>query len=158
MWEFRRNPKDLTDREDGQLQALFARLPLLGKLYELRVRFQKIFDTAATGKRASYLLCGLEMDAHDAGLDLSDFFSSYYTWQEGILNYFNAHHTSATVEGINNKARVIVKRAYGLKTADSLWTRLILDLNRAGEAIGFTIAAVREMVAGFKAAFAWCCT
>jgi hypothetical protein len=26
---------------------------------------------------------------------------------------------------------VITKRAYGLKSADNLWTRLILDLNRA---------------------------
>jgi transposase len=32
------------------------------------------------------------------------------------------------VEGINNKARVITKRSYGLKSAESLGTRLILDL------------------------------
>ena len=31
------------------------------------------------------------------------------------------------MEGINNKARVITKRTYGLKSAESLWTRLILD-------------------------------
>ena len=47
----------------------------------------------------------------------------------GILNYFAAWQTSGPVEGINTKARVIVKRCYGLKSADSLWTRLVLELN-----------------------------
>jgi len=40
------------------------------------------------------------------------------------------------IEGLNNKARVILKRSYGLKGADSLWTRLILDVNRATRSAG----------------------
>lgn len=55
------------------------------------------------------------------------------------------------MEGIYNKARVITKRAYGLKSADNLWTRLILDLNRASEAIGRSIEQIRQMVRGLKA-------
>jgi len=65
---------------------------------------------------------------------------------------------SGTVEGINNKARVITKRAYGLKSADSLWSRLILDLNRASEAIGWSIQQLRQMVGGLKALFDSSCT
>ena len=55
-------------------------------------------------------------------------FSEYDRWKTKILNYFGPP-TSAAVEGINNKARVITKRTYGLKSAKSLWDRLILDLN-----------------------------
>jgi hypothetical protein len=61
------------------------------------------------------------------------------------------------VEGINNKARVIVKRAYGLKSADSLWNRLILDLNRGKDVVLLTIAQLRELVAGFRAMFSGAC-
>jgi hypothetical protein len=65
---------------------------------------------------------------------------------------------SGPVAGINNKARVIVKRAYGLKSADSLWTRLVLDLNWAGEVVRHTTAQVREMAAGFRRLFSLACT
>ena len=55
----------------------------------------------------------------------------------------DGRYTSAAVEGINNKARVITKRCYGVKSSDTLWNRLILDLNRASEAVAQTIAELR---------------
>ncbi|HMB03317.1 MAG TPA: transposase, partial [Isosphaeraceae bacterium] len=88
----------------------------------------------------------------------SPFFATYDRWKTGILNYFDARQTSAAVEGINNKARVVTKRAYGLKSADSLWSRLILDLNRASEAIGWSIEQIRQMAQGLKARFDPSCT
>ena len=72
-------------------------------------------------------------------------FETYDRWKTKILNYFDARQTSAAVEGINNKARVITKRTYGLKSAKSLWDRLILDLNRASQAIGYSIEHIRQM-------------
>ena len=83
---------------------------------------------------------------------------TYDNWKTGILNYFNGRDTSAAVEGINNKARVITKRCYGVKSADTLWNRLLLDLNRASEAAGQTIAELREIVSGLKAVFLAFCT
>ena len=62
------------------------------------------------------------------------------------------------MEGINNEARVITKRTYGLKSAESLWTRLILDLNRATEAIGRSIEQIRQMARGLKALLTRSCT
>src|ERR671911_650236 len=81
------------------------------------------------------------------------FIRTFEAWQDEILNYFGAGQTSGPVEGVNTKARVIVKRAYGLKSADSLWTRLVLDLNRAPEAIGWSIEQIRQMARGLKALF-----
>lgn len=153
MWEFRRDADALTDQERRRLEDLFARVPLLRQLYQIKGRFKRIFDTAQGRRQAAYQLCELEVDALDAGLDLSAFFRTYERWQEGILAYFDGRQTSAAVEGINNKARVIVKRSYGLKTAASLWTRLILDLNWGKRVIGRTIEGARSLVAGFKALF-----
>jgi len=60
--------------------------------------------------------------------------------------------------GVNNKARVIIKRAYGLKSADSLWSRLILDLNRAKDVVHYTIDQVQEIVDNFRVLFSSACT
>ncbi len=122
------------------------------------MRFREIFDTAPDRKRAARQLVELSLDAIEAFPELERFVLTYEHWQEEILNYFDARQTSGVVEGINNKARVITKRAYGLKSADSLWTRLILDLNRAREIVGHTIGRLRELVAGFRRVFSAACT
>lgn len=98
------------------------------------------------------------MDAMEAFPDLEDFVPTYERWQEQILNYFDGRRTSAAVEGINNKARVITKRAYGLKTADSLWTRLLLDLNRAADIVQYTIANIHAFAGGLRAVFSMVCS
>ena len=87
---------------------------------------------------------GLYVDMVGDFPELDAFVRTFETWQEEILNYFDARQTSGPVEGINNKARVIVKRAYGLKSADSLWTRLVLDLNRARDVVTHTIGQMRD--------------
>ena len=154
LWEFRRDPKELTEGEKQQLEGLFRRLPRLRALYEFRLRFQEIFETAADGQQAYRSLVGLFLDMLDFSPELDDFIQTFERWQDGILNYFEAGQTSATVEGLNNKARVILKRSYGLKGADSLWTRLILEVNRATDVVQYTIGQIKEMVAGFRATFA----
>jgi transposase len=140
------------------LEELFAKLPKLKTLYELRLRFQHIFDTAKNRKRANYELYGLRLDALEEEIDLEPFFTTYDNWEEEILHYFDARQTSAQVEGINNKARVITKRAYGLKSADSLWRRLMLDVNEAKNLIGRSIDSIRELVAHFRVVFRPLCT
>ena len=154
MWEFRRNPKELTEEEQAQLEELFRKLPRLRTLYELRVRFQKIFDTAPDRRKAYRSLLALFLDMLEDFPELDRFIRTFERWQEPILNYFTARQTSAAVEGVNNKARVILKRSYGLSSADSLWTRLILDLNRAQEVVLYTIGKIQGLVAGFRAIFA----
>jgi hypothetical protein len=98
------------------------------------------------------------MDGTDAFPELHKFVGTYEQWQTEILNYFESGQTSGVVEGINNKARVVTKRAYGIKSADTLWTRLLLDLNRAGETVVHTIASLRDLVRGFRAVFSTLCT
>jgi transposase len=158
MWEFRRHPQDLTDEEQAQLEALFRQLPRLRTLYAIRVRFQKVFDTAADRKQALRALLGLFLDMLKDFPEMDSFICTFERWQDEILNYFESRQTSGPVEGINNKARVIIKRAYGLKSAESLWTRLVLDLNRAAEVVVWTIGQVQEMVATFRILFAPACT
>ena len=154
MWEFRRDPQELSEEQKQKLEGLFRKLPRLRALYAFRVRFQNIFDTARDRRQALRDLVGLFLDMLEDFPELDAFIRTFEAWQEEILNYFDARQTSATVEGLNNKARVILKRAYGLKGADSLWTRLILDVNRATDVVLYSIDQIKELVAGFRAAFA----
>src|SRR5205823_10876993 len=158
MWAFRRDPESLTAEEKKALEGLFEVIPKLNELYQVRLRFKEIFDTARDRTTAARWLRGLRREAERLGLDLAPFFATYDRWKTEILNYFDARQTSAAVEGINNKARVITKRTYGLKSAESLWTRMILDLNRAKEAIGHTIAEIKRVVVAFRTIFKPCCT
>jgi len=158
MWEFRRDPKDLKPEEQKALEGLFAKVPGLKDLHDVRVRFKEIFDTAPNRKTAARQLNQLRQRTKALGLDLDAFWNTYDNWKTGILNYFDERYTSAAVEGINNKARVITKRCYGVKTAETLWNRLILDLNRASQALGRTIAEMRATVAALKAVFLAICT
>jgi transposase len=117
------------------------------------MRFKEIFDTELSRKQAALELMGLFMKATDAFEELDAFVCTYEKWEDSILAYFDERHTSAAVEGINNKARVITKRCYGVKSAETLWRRLILDLNRACDIVGHTIAGIRALVHRLRAAF-----
>jgi transposase len=158
MWAFRRDPESLTAEEKQGLEGVFETIPTLKELYQVRVRFQAIFDTARDRTTAARWLRNLRREAERLGLDLDPFFATYDRWKTEILNYFDARQTSAAVEGINNKARVITKRTYGLKSAQSLWNRLILDWNRASEAIGWSIEQIRQIAKGLKVLFDSSCT
>jgi transposase len=159
MWEFRRDPSSLTAAEKAKLAALFERLPELKKLYELRVEFKRIFDETRDRLEADMALTAWIVKLLEAFPEMDKtFVKTYDRWQEEILNYFDGRHTSGPVEGINNKARVITKRAYGLKSATSLWMRLVLDLNLTAEAVGQTIQEIREIVSAFRPIFSAACT
>lgn len=157
MWEFRRNPNDLTEEEKQKLEVLFQRLPGLRSLYDFRVRFQAIFDRTWDRKAARSALQQLFFDMLDECPELDRFIRTFEHWEEPILNYFDARQTSGQVEGINNKARVILKRAYGLRLTDSLWTRLILDLNRSKDVVRYTIGQIRGLVSKFRDSSSYAC-
>ena len=135
------------------MQALFEQLPRLRTLYELRVRFKEIFDSDLTKEQAALKMAELFADATAAFPSLEKFERTYETWQDKILAYFDKRQTSGVVEGINNKARVITKRCYGLKSVRSLWDRLILDLNRAGQIVQHTIASLRAWIEEIRCEF-----
>lgn len=128
-------------------------------MYDLRVEFKRIFDESPDRRVAELALTAWIVKLLEAFPEMDQaFVKTYERWQEGILNYFNSRQTSGPVEGINNKARVITKRAYGLKSASSLWTRLVLDLNLAAEAVGQTIKAIHGIASAFRPIFSAACS
>lgn len=153
MWQYRRRRKDLTKEEAADLDKLLETVPVLALPYHFREDVADIFDTAKNRRDASERLEGLREVAVGEP-ELLEFFELYDRWRDGILAYFDRRETSAAVEGLNNKARVITRRSYGLKCADSLWRRLVLDVNRARDISRRTVADMHALARGIQAKFA----
>jgi transposase len=153
MWEFRRRPQDLTAEQAQALEGLFQEVPALRPIHELRWGLTAIFDSAADRQIAEAAIEAWRQKAEASGLDWGPFVGLYERHRDGILAYFQERHSSGPVEGLNNKARVILKRSYGLKSCESLWTRLILDVNWVRERMGRTITAMHGLANTIWAAF-----
>ena len=82
MWEFRRRPEDLSPEERANLEALFTTLPRLRALYEIRLCFQRIFDTARTRQQALYRLTGLWLDILEGFPEMEAFICTFEAWQD----------------------------------------------------------------------------
>ncbi|MGE0606594.1 MAG: transposase [Pirellulales bacterium] len=82
-----------------------------------------------------------------------EFFAFYDRWRDGILAYFDRRETSAAVECLNNKARVITRRSYGLKSADRLWRRLTLEVNHAVGKVHRSVAGLHALARSIQAQF-----
>ena len=115
----------------------------------------EIFDTAKNRQEAAERLEELrEVISGEAKLpELLEFFAFYDRWRDGILAYFDRRETSAAVEGLNNKARVITRRSYGLKSADSLWRRLALEVNHAAGVVHRSVAGLHALARSIQAQF-----
>jgi transposase len=152
MWHFRRRRKDLSPEEHAELETLFQAIPGLELPYCFREDIAEIFDTARNRKEAEARLTELRECVTEEP-ELLKFFETYDRWKDGILAYFDRRETSGVVEGLNNKARVITRRSYGLKSADSLWRRLVLDGNRVVCAVRRTVAEMHALARSIQAKF-----
>lgn len=152
MWQFRRRRKDLTAEDEAELEALFQAIPALELPYSFREDIAEVFDTATSRHEAERRLEELREVVADEP-ELLKFFAMYDRWKDGILAYFDRHETSGVVEGLNNKARVITRRSYGLKSADSLWRRLVLDVNGFVNVVRRTVAEMHALARSIQAKF-----
>ena len=156
MWPFRKRREELTDQQRADLQQLFQQIPELERPYQFRQAVTEIFDTAAHRAEAAAQLEELRslLDPEDEDdRVLLEFFVTYDQHRDGILAYFDRRQTSGPVEGLNNKARVITKRCYGLKDVHTLWDRLCLDVNLAALAVGFSVPQMHALVQQIRDVF-----
>jgi transposase len=152
MWLYRRRRKNLTSEEQIELDELFEAIPDLELPYCFREDVAEIFDTAKNRREAAQRLEELRsVLAREP--ELLEFFALYDRWCDGILAYFDHRETSAQVEGLNTKARVITRRSYGLKHAESLWKRLVLDVNRVIRATRRTVSELHALARSIQAKF-----
>jgi transposase len=130
LWPSRKRPADLDDEEQAQMERFLRHSPALRQAITLREELTTIFDTAR-GRADGLRRIGFwRQRVRKSGLSCFDgFLSLLDTWLDLIANYFIDHQTSAFVEGLNNKLKVLKRRCYGLYNVGRLFQRLTLDLD-----------------------------
>lgn len=129
IWPFRKRAADLHEEEQARLDVLLTHSPPLQQAYTLREQLSSIFDTARSKKEGLRRIGFWRRRVEKSGLRCFDAFLKLLdTWLDLIANYFIHHQTSAFVEGLNNKLKVLKRRCYGLRNVTRLFQRLTLDL------------------------------
>jgi transposase len=129
MWPFRKNKADLKPQEAELLERLFAYAPSLQLAYDFREKLTAIFDKDLTKPQATQAIKDWRQEVETSQLTCFDpFLTTLDTYLDEITNYFLHRDTSAFVEGLNNKIKVLKRRCYGLLNLDHLFQRLFLDL------------------------------
>jgi len=131
-WLLVKNQDNLTDAERCQLEQALRASPTLAQLHQLKEQFRAIFETAPDRTTAASELQAWMTTVESSGLKhMSAFLTTLRNWWDPILNYFNEHITSRLVEGLNNKVKLIKRRAYGFRSFEHFRLRLLVECDGA---------------------------
>ena len=112
-----KNPWNLTDLQQQRLGEL-ERLNLkINRASLLKACFAGFWTYQRVGWARRYLKQWFWWATHARLPPLRDFAWMLRRHEAGVLNYFRMPINNGTVEGLNNKAKLVVHRAYGFRTA-----------------------------------------
>ena len=118
-----KNEKDLKEPEQEKLKEVEKVAPVLTKMHTLKEELRDIFETSRDWSE------GL-LEIADWLKDVSKYFPKSFgtirRWIGEIIAYFDEGTTQGVVEGINNKLKLIKRRAYGFRNFDSFRLRSFL--------------------------------
>ncbi len=112
-----KNPGNLTDKQALRLGEL-ERLNLkINRAYLLKELFRDFWSYRRAGGAKRYLNRWFWGATHSRLAPMRDFAWLVRRHEDDILNYFRMPIDNGTVEGLNNKAKLVIHKAYGFRTA-----------------------------------------
>jgi len=112
-----KNPWNLTGRQKERLSELEKLNLKINRAYLLKEAFRKFWEYRNPVWAKHYLDKWFWWATHSRLKPMRDFAWMLRRRQNDLLNYFNAPIDNGIVEGLNNKAKIIVHKAYGFRTA-----------------------------------------
>ena len=114
----------LNDEERAKIESVKKVAPELGEMYQKKEAFRDIFESCITSD-----------EGFDKLLEWTEIAYQYFPkscqtisrWIAEIIAYFDNRTTQGVVEGINQKIKLIKRRAYGLTNFDSFRRRILLN-------------------------------
>jgi transposase len=129
-WLFLRNRVNLAAKQREELDALLENPAyiLLKETYEAKESFRAILEEDITPKQADEKLTDwtISMIKKDNKY-LDKFIKTLGNWYDYILNYFNGKWSNGMVEGINNRIKMIKRRAFGFEDFTSFRTKILVE-------------------------------
>jgi len=117
-------------KEKTVVNELFSHSPELAEAYRLGLKLTQIFNTHMSKKEAVKKFTAWIKEVRGSQLScFNKFIKTFRKYKNEIANYFIDRNTSAFVEGINNKVKVLKRRCYGIFNVKHLFQRLHLDIS-----------------------------
>jgi len=129
-WLFLKNGVNLSAKEQEQLRALLDNPSyiLLKQSYEAKESFRAILEEKITPARADEKLTDWVIDIlKKENKYLDKFVKTFTNWYRYILNYFDGRWSNGMVEGINNRIKMIKRRAFGYEDFGSFRNRVLVE-------------------------------
>ena len=118
-----KNEKDLNEAEEEKLKEVEKVAPILTKMHALKEELRDIFESSKDWSE------GL-LEIADWLKDVSKYFPKSFgtikRWIGEIIAYFDEGTTQGIVEGINNKLKLIKRRAFGFRNFENFQLRSLL--------------------------------
>lgn len=112
-----KNPWNLTEDQAFRLSALEQLNLKINRAYLLKELFRRFWDYTYAGWAKKYLTRWFWWATHSRLQPMRDFAWMLRRHEDDILNYFKMPIDNGTVEGLNNKAKLVIHKAYGFRTA-----------------------------------------
>lgn len=119
-----KNEEDLTTEQNEKLQQVYEECPSLKMAHRLKECLRHIFCSNSTKEKALERLEKWYCIAEKEEL-FPSFRQTLKNWMDKIANYFHSRTTNGIVEGINNKIKLIKRRAFGFRNFESFRLRVI---------------------------------
>lgn len=130
-WVLVKNQKDLNEKQRTKLESLYQISPELKICHQLKEQFRTIFETFTDREKArTALLRWIQQVEKQTVTALQSFLVTLKNWFELILNYFVERWTNAFAEGVNNKIKLIKRRAFGYTNFDHFRLRIMVECAR----------------------------
>ncbi len=129
-WALMKNPQNLSKEQFEQLKKVFKirKYKLLKQTYEAKNEFRNILEQKISSQKASVLIeQWIDKVKRNRIRFLFRFVQFYYRWKEFILNYFDGRFSTGKLEGVNNKLKMIKRRAFGYLDFDAFRARALVE-------------------------------
>jgi len=114
-----KNPWNLTAKQKAKLGSLEKLNLKINRAYLLKESFRNLWSYKTIGWATKYLKQWFWWATHSRLDPIRKFAWMIRRHQDNILSYFKLPINNASVEGLNNKAKVISRRAYGFRSVRS---------------------------------------
>jgi transposase len=119
-----KNEDNLSEEQLNKLIQVKSVSPILKVMYELKEKFRKIFNNTNDWYAGVFKL-GMWLSRAKKYFPKSN--NTIIRWFDEVIAYFDHGTNSGTVEGINNKLKLIKRSGYGFRNFENFRVRCLLN-------------------------------
>jgi transposase len=125
-WALLKNPWNLTQRQGEKLSEVARTNKRLYRAYLLKESLAKGLSYRQHGRAEEHLKSWAQWASHSQLKPFAKLSRTVCLFKEGILAYVSTGLSNGLVEGLNNKIRLITRRAFGFHSSEALAAMILL--------------------------------